>query len=77
MTITSLVLFPLISVLIRNEILDFIGSKEAGYWEAMRRISDNYLVFASSLVMYTVIPKLAENQSHEGRFHRRHLLQTA
>jgi PST family polysaccharide transporter len=65
MTITSLFLFPFISILIRNEIIINISEDAAGFWEAMKRISDNYLLFASSLVLLSVLPKLSENNTNE------------
>jgi PST family polysaccharide transporter len=65
MTITSLLLFPFISILIREEIINLIGESAAGFWEAMKRISENYLLFASSLILLSVLPKLSENQSDE------------
>jgi len=64
MTIFSLILFPLISILIRSEIMDLLGEDAAGFWEAMKRISENYLLFASSLVMLSVLPKLSEQNSN-------------
>ncbi|MFI1743627.1 O-antigen translocase [Thalassobellus sediminis] len=65
MTITSLVLFPFISILIRQEIINLLGETAAGLWEGMKRISENYLLFASSLIMLSVLPKLSESDSRE------------
>ena len=65
MTIFSLVLFPVISILIRKEIIDTIGEDAAGFWEAMKRISSNYLLFASSLVMLSVLPKLSKLNTNQ------------
>ena len=65
MTITSLILFPFISILIREEIIYLIGESAAGFWEAMKRISENYLLFASSLILLSVLPKLSEDQSDQ------------
>lgn len=65
MTISSLFLFPLISILIRGEIINVISEDAAGYWEAMKRISENYLLFASSLVMLSVLPKLSEQNVNQ------------
>ncbi len=62
MTIFSLLLFPLISILIRTEIIKLLGEDAAGFWEAMKRISENYLFFASSLVMLSVLPKLSQKK---------------
>ncbi|WP_100610697.1 oligosaccharide flippase family protein [Confluentibacter lentus] len=63
MTIFSLMLFPFISILIRSEIIDLLGKDAAGFWEAMKRISENYLLFASSLVMLSVLPQLSKSDS--------------
>jgi PST family polysaccharide transporter len=62
MTIFSLFLFPFISILIRAEIINLLGEDAAGFWEAMKRISENYLFFATSLVMLAVLPKLSQKK---------------
>lgn len=58
MALTSTVALPFILILIRNYITGEIGLKEAGYWEAMNRISDYYLMFVNSFIALYLVPKL-------------------
>jgi len=60
MAITSAVALPLVMILIRNYIIEEIGLKEAGYWQAMNRISDYYLMFVNSLIALYLVPKLSK-----------------
>ena len=60
MALVTTVGLPLIYILVRNYIIDTIGIKEAGYWEAMNRISDYYLMFVSSLITLYVLPRFSE-----------------
>jgi PST family polysaccharide transporter len=57
-TILTSISIPLVLILIRNYIIDEIGLKEAGYWQAMNRISDYYLMFVNSLLVLYVFPRL-------------------
>lgn len=63
MTLFSMFLLPAISIWIRGAIIKDVGEEAAGFWEAMRSISNNYLLFASSLVMLFVLPKLSEKET--------------
>ncbi|MEY8870338.1 O-antigen translocase [Meridianimaribacter flavus] len=60
MALVSAVALPLISIMIRNYIIDSIGIKEAGYWEAINRISDYYLMFVTSLMSLYILPRFNE-----------------
>jgi len=60
MALTSAVAMPLVMILIRNYIIAEIGLEEAGYWEAMNRISDYYLMFVNSLIALYLVPKLSK-----------------
>jgi len=55
MAAVSAFIFPIIYVFVRNHIIETIGEDEAGYWEAMQRISNQY-----------VLPKLSENKTIKG-----------
>jgi len=57
-TILTSISIPLVLILIRNYIISEIGLKEAGYWEAINRISDYYLMFVNSLLVLYVFPRL-------------------
>ena len=63
MALTSAVALPLVMILIRNYLIGEIGLKEAGYWEAMNRISDYYLMFVNSLIALYLVPKLSKTNS--------------
>lgn len=60
MALVSIIAMPLIYIVIRNYIIDTVGITFAGYWEAMNRISDYYLMFVSSLMTLYVIPKFRD-----------------
>ena len=60
MALFSTFLLPIIAILIRTYIIDNIGLKEAGFWEAMNRISKYYLMFVSSLLTLYILPRFAE-----------------
>lgn len=68
MTLISSITFPVVYLMIRNFIIDKIGIQEAGYWEALNRISNYYLLFILSLMTLYVLPKLSEtNEKSEFR----------
>ncbi|MEP1489705.1 MAG: O-antigen translocase [Algibacter sp.] len=60
MALFSAVIIPLIALAIRSYIIDTVGYKEAGFWEAMTRISKYYLMFVSTLMMLYVLPRFTE-----------------
>lgn len=60
MALLTSIAIPLVLILIRNYIIAEIGLKEAGYWQAMNRISDYYLMFVNSLITLYILPRLSE-----------------
>lgn len=60
MALFSAIVLPLVALAIRNYISDSIGLREAGFWEAMTRISKYYLMFVSSLLTLYILPRLSE-----------------
>lgn len=60
MALVTAVALPLISICIRNYIISEIGIKEAGYWEAMNRISSYYLMFIVSIITLYIVPKFSK-----------------
>ena len=60
MALFSAVLLPCVAILIRSYIIENIGYKDAGFWEAMTRISNYYLMFVSSLIALYLLPRFAE-----------------
>jgi len=60
MALVSAILLPLVAIVVRNYLIDNIGMKEAGYWEAMNRISNYYLMFVNSLLALYILPRFSE-----------------
>ena len=56
----SAIILPLVLLAIRNYIIDNIGYKDAGFWEAMTRISKYYLMLVSSLMALYILPRFSE-----------------
>ena len=63
MALVTAIILPLVAIVIRNYIIDNIGMKEAGYWEAMNRISNYYLMFVNSLLALYILPRFSEIDS--------------
>ncbi|WP_435137735.1 O-antigen translocase [Formosa sp. A9] len=60
MALFSAIVLPLVAISIRTYIIDNIGYKDAGFWEAMIRISKYYLMFVSSLLSLYILPRFSE-----------------
>jgi O-antigen/teichoic acid export membrane protein len=63
MALVSGIALPLIFIAIRNYIIESEGMKDAGFWEAMNRISSYYLMFLNSLIVLYFLPRFAEIDS--------------
>ena len=66
MTLLSTILIPFVMIEIRNYIIDTDGINNAGYYEAMLRISGQYMAFLSTLLTLYLLPKLSVTTSAEG-----------
>jgi len=60
MALVSSIAIPIVLIIIRNYLITEIGLKEAGYWQAMNRVSDYYLMFINSLMVLYILPRFAE-----------------
>lgn len=60
MAVVSGISLPLVTIAIRNYIIGSEGMKDAGYWEAMNRISTYYLMFVNSIMVLYFLPRFAE-----------------
>ncbi|MCP4971092.1 MAG: O-antigen translocase, partial [Arcobacter sp.] len=60
MALVTAIVLPLVAIIVRNYIIDTVGMKEAGYWEAMNRISNYYLMFVNSLLALYILPRFSE-----------------
>ncbi len=59
MTLVAALGGPLVLLAIRNNVIATLGMEQAGYWEAMNRLSVYYLMFISSILSVYFFPKLA------------------
>lgn len=60
MALFSAIILPLVILAIRSHIIETIGYKDAGFWEAMLRVSKYYLMMVSSLLGLYIIPRFSE-----------------
>ncbi len=63
MALVTSIALPIVYIIIRNYIISEIGIKEAGYWTAVTRVSDYYLMFINSLMALYILPRFAELKS--------------
>jgi PST family polysaccharide transporter len=59
MALVSSFFGPLVFLAIRNNVITTLGIEQAGYWEAVTRISTYYLMFISTILSVYFLPKLA------------------
>ncbi|WP_417351910.1 O-antigen translocase [Flavobacterium alkalisoli] len=59
MTLVTVVTGSLVTLYIRNLIIDLYGEIQGGYWEAVNRFSSYYLMFISTLLTVYFLPKLS------------------
>jgi PST family polysaccharide transporter len=60
MGLTSALCVPITSILIRSEITEKLGETSAGYWQAITKISDIYLMMIIMTLSVYYLPKIAE-----------------
>ncbi|WP_303316222.1 O-antigen translocase [Flavivirga abyssicola] len=60
MALFTAVFLPFVAIAIRSYIIENIGYKDAGFWEAMTRISKYYLMLVSSLIALYILPRFSE-----------------
>lgn len=63
MTLTSALLPPLINIAVRNHLALQFGWEQVGYWQAVSKVSDAYLLFLTTAINIYYLPKLAS--THE------------
>ncbi|WP_051907971.1 O-antigen translocase [Flavimarina sp. Hel_I_48] len=66
MALFSAMSTPLIFIAIRQHIINVDGLTHAGYWDAMLRLSDYYLMFVTTILTLYILPKLAETHTVKG-----------
>lgn len=65
MALISIIFGPLVYLAIRNSIIDNLDINQAGYWEAVSRISNYYLLFLTTVLLVYFLPKLSKSASNE------------
>ncbi|WP_299118685.1 O-antigen translocase [uncultured Winogradskyella sp.] len=60
MALVSAIAIPIVMIIIRNYLISEIGIKSAGYWTAITRVSDYYLMFFNSLMALYILPRFSE-----------------
>ncbi len=60
MTIYATAIVSVTYLMIRNLVIKTLSTEDAGYWEAMNRLSSFYLMFFTSLTSFYLLPKLAK-----------------
>jgi PST family polysaccharide transporter len=64
MTLTAALVSPLVNIAVRDHLAAQFGWEQVGYWQAVSKVSDAYLLFITTAINVYYLPKLA---SIEGR----------
>ncbi|HEY0197595.1 MAG TPA: O-antigen translocase [Rhodanobacter sp.] len=59
MTISSALLPPLVNIAVRDHLALRFGWEQVGYWQAVSKVSDAYLLFLTTAINIYYLPKLA------------------
>lgn len=59
MTLTSALLPPLVNMTVRDHLAAQLGWEQVGYWQAVSKVSDAYLLFLTTAINIYYLPKLA------------------
>ncbi|HBK83541.1 MAG TPA: O-antigen translocase, partial [Flavobacterium sp.] len=65
MTLVSVVLGSTVYLNIRKIIIETLDIKQAGYWEALSRISNYYFLFLTTILTVYFLPKLSKSNSNK------------
>ena len=65
MALISMIFGPMIYLGIRNSIINTLDINQAGYWEAITRISAYYLLFLTTVLTVYFLPKLSKTASNQ------------
>ena len=63
MALFTAVLLPFAAIAIRMYIIENVSYKDAGFWEAITRVSKYYLMLVSSLMALYILPRFSEIDS--------------
>jgi PST family polysaccharide transporter len=65
MTLTSALLPPLVNIAVRDHLAAGFGWQQVGYWQAVSKVSDAYLLFLTTAINIYYLPKLASTHGRE------------
>lgn len=68
MTVVSALLIPISQLFLRDHIVHTLSWQEAGYWDAITKISNAYLLVISNVFVFYYLPKLSELSSNKSIF---------
>lgn len=63
MTLVSALLPPLVNIAVRDHLALRFGWQQVGYWQAVSRVSDAYLLFFTAAINIYYLPKLASTHA--------------
>ncbi|TCV97815.1 PST family polysaccharide transporter [Luteibacter rhizovicinus] len=63
MTLSSALLPPLVNIAVRDHLAQQFGWEQVGYWQAVSRVSDAYLLFLTTAINIYYLPKLASTKA--------------
>jgi polysaccharide transporter, PST family len=69
MTLSSALLSPLVSIAVRQHLAGRFGWSDVGYWQAVTRVSDAYLLFLTAAINIYYLPKLASTHGRAALAH--------
>ncbi|WP_158883529.1 O-antigen translocase [Rhodanobacter sp. L36] len=65
MTLSSALLAPLVNIAVRDHLAVHFGWQRVGYWQAVSKVSDAYLLFLTTAINIYYLPKLASTHTRE------------
>ncbi|WP_159968593.1 O-antigen translocase [Pseudomonas sp. 9Ag] len=63
MTLTSALLAPIVQIAVRNYLAGVFSWEEVGYWQAVSKVSEAYLLFITMAISVYYLPKLSALQA--------------
>ena len=61
MTLTSALISPLVQIIVRNHLADKFSWEEVGYWQAVSKVSDAYLLFITMAIRRVLFAEIIGN----------------
>lgn len=65
MTLSSALLPPMVNIAVRDHLAVQFGWEQVGYWQAVSKVSDAYLLFLTTAINIYYLPKLASTHERE------------